>query len=41
LRDQGVTILLIEQKVRTAINIADRGYVMEEGRIILKGSLSV
>jgi len=40
LRDQGVTILLIEQKVRTAINIADRGYVMEEGRIISEGSLS-
>jgi branched-chain amino acid transport system ATP-binding protein len=40
LRDQGVTILLIEQKVRTAINIADRGYVMEEGRIILEASLS-
>ena len=40
LRNQGVTILLIEQKVRTAINIADRGYVMEEGRIISEGSLS-
>jgi branched-chain amino acid transport system ATP-binding protein len=40
LRNQGVTILLIEQKVRTAINIADRGYVMEEGRIILEASLS-
>ena len=40
LREQGVTILLIEQKVRTAINIADRGYVMEEGRIISEGSLS-
>lgn len=40
LRNQGVTILLIEQKVRTAINIADRRYVMEEGRIILEASLS-
>ena len=40
LRNQGVTILLIDQKLRTAINIVDRGYVMKEGRIILEGSLS-
>jgi len=37
LRDRGVTILLIEQNVPAALNIADRGYVMEEGRIVLEG----
>jgi len=37
LRDWGVTILLIEQNAPAALNIADRGYVMEEGRIVLEG----
>jgi branched-chain amino acid transport system ATP-binding protein len=35
---QGVTILLIEQNANAALHIADVGYVMETGRIILKGS---
>lgn len=37
LRDTGVTILLIEQNATMALNIADRGYVLEAGRIILTG----
>ena len=37
LRDAGVTILLVEQNVRQALAIADRGYVLESGRIILHG----
>ena len=37
LRDSGVTILLVEQNVRQALAIADRGYVLEGGRIILDG----
>lgn len=37
LRGQGVTILLVEQNVRQALAIADRGYVIESGRIILEG----
>ena len=37
LRDSGVTILLVEQNVRQALAIADRGYVLESGRIILDG----
>lgn len=38
LRDQGYTILLVEQNVRSALRIADRGYVMETGNIILEGT---
>ena len=37
LREAGVTILLVEQNVRQALAIADRGYVLESGRIILDG----
>ena len=37
LRDAGVTILLVEQNVCQALAIADRGYVLESGRIILDG----
>ncbi len=35
---QGVTILLIEQNANVALHIADVGYLMETGRIILKGT---
>ena len=38
LRTQGVTILLVEQNARAALSIADRGYVMETGRIMVEGS---
>ncbi len=37
LRDRGVTILLVEQNVRQALTVADRGYVIESGRLILSG----
>ena len=37
LRDRGVTILLVEQNVHQALSVADRGYVMESGRLILSG----
>ncbi len=36
-REQGMTILLVEQNVRQAIEIADRAYVLENGRIVLEG----
>jgi branched-chain amino acid transport system ATP-binding protein len=32
-----VTILLVEQNARKALEIADRAYVMETGRVILAG----
>jgi branched-chain amino acid transport system ATP-binding protein len=34
LRDEGLTILLVEQNARAALEIADRGYVIETGRIV-------
>jgi branched-chain amino acid transport system ATP-binding protein len=37
LRDQGIAILLIEQNVRQSLEIADRAYVLENGRITLEG----
>ena len=38
LRREGTTILLVEQNARAALSIADRGYVMETGRIMLEGT---
>jgi branched-chain amino acid transport system ATP-binding protein len=38
LRDDGRTVLLVEQNARAALAIADRGYVMETGSIVLEGS---
>jgi branched-chain amino acid transport system ATP-binding protein len=38
LKDEGTTLLLIEQNARAALKLADRGYVLETGRIILDGS---
>ena len=37
LRDQGITILVVEQNARAALSIADQGYVMELGRIVMSG----
>lgn len=37
-RDQGITVLLIEQNVRQTLEIADRAYVLENGRIVLEGN---
>ena len=38
LKEEGTTLLLIEQNARAALKLADRGYVLETGRIILDGS---
>ncbi|PZP92994.1 MAG: ABC transporter ATP-binding protein [Variovorax paradoxus] len=37
LRDQGLALLIVEQNTRVALDIADYGYVMESGRIVLEG----
>lgn len=39
-RDSQTTIFLVEQNANQALNIADRGYVMENGRITLTGKSS-
>jgi branched-chain amino acid transport system ATP-binding protein len=37
LREQGITILLVEQNVPRTLEIADRAYVLENGRIVMEG----
>jgi len=37
LKEQGITVLLVEQNARAALQIADRGYVLENGRVVLDG----
>jgi branched-chain amino acid transport system ATP-binding protein len=37
-RQHGVTILLVEQRVAEALELCDRGYVLETGRMVLEGS---
>lgn len=37
LKQEGRTILLIEQNARAALKIADRGYVIETGKVVLEG----
>lgn len=38
LREQGMTIFLVEQNANQALKLADRGYVLENGRIVLEDS---
>jgi branched-chain amino acid transport system ATP-binding protein len=38
LREDGLTILLVEQNARAALEIADRGYVLETGRVVATGT---
>jgi len=35
IKEQGISILLVEQNAHQALNFADRGYVLEEGKIVL------
>jgi branched-chain amino acid transport system ATP-binding protein len=37
LREQGITIFLVEQNVRNTLEVADRAYVLENGQIVLEG----
>src|SRR5438105_6380495 len=38
IRRAGTTVLMVEQNARLALRMADRGYVMESGRIVLSGA---
>ena len=38
LREQGLSILLVEQNARRALSVADRGYVIETGQMLLEGT---
>ena len=37
-REKKTTILLVEQNARVALKMANRGYVLENGRLILEGT---
>lgn len=37
LREQGITVFLVEQNVRQTLEVADRAYVLENGQIVLEG----
>jgi branched-chain amino acid transport system ATP-binding protein len=38
INEEGVTVLLVEQNIHDSLNVANRGYVLEEGNIILEGN---
>ena len=38
IRSEGVTVLIVEQNVQQTLKFADRGYVLENGRLALSGS---
>jgi branched-chain amino acid transport system ATP-binding protein len=38
IREEGTTVLLVEQNARQALALADHAYVLEQGRITLEGT---
>jgi branched-chain amino acid transport system ATP-binding protein len=38
IRESGITILLVEQNAKKALSIADKAYVLENGKIVIEGS---
>ena len=37
-REEGISVLLVEQNVRAAVEIADRAYVLDDGKVVYSGS---
>ena len=37
IRKRGTTVLLVEQNANVALSVADRGYVLETGRVLVSG----
>lgn len=37
INNEGMTILLVEQNARMALNVADKGFILENGRFVMKG----
>ncbi len=40
MRGEGITVLLVEQNVRAAVEVAERAFVMDDGRIVWSGPAS-
>jgi branched-chain amino acid transport system ATP-binding protein len=38
INQQGITVLLVEQNVKRALDLADRAYVLQTGNIVLEGT---
>src|SRR5208283_724062 len=38
IREEGATVLIVEQNVKQTLGIADRAYVLENGKIVLQGT---
>lgn len=38
IREKGVTILIVEQRLAETLSIADRAYVLQTGRVVMSGS---
>jgi branched-chain amino acid transport system ATP-binding protein len=38
MRDSGISVLLVEQNVRAAVEIADRAYVLDDGQVVYSGA---
>ncbi|MFL5457171.1 MAG: hypothetical protein ACJ78X_12280 [Myxococcales bacterium] len=37
MRKEGISVLLVEQNVRAAVEIADRAYVIDDGKVVYEG----
>jgi branched-chain amino acid transport system ATP-binding protein len=38
IKEEGVTVLIVEQNVKQTLSLADRAYVLENGRVVLQGT---